>query len=101
MVRSWRTTSAMRSSRTLLAGASTAARAAASQDSLLTPTTSVTRYTLSAMTYLLGKDGAGSASLSALARRVSRVGARTQLEDPTPGSADAAAEPTVSLDPAI
>src|SRR5580698_7836707 len=39
----------MRSSRTLLAAVSTATRAAASQDSLLTPTTSVTRYTLSAI----------------------------------------------------
>jgi hypothetical protein len=46
---SWRTTSAMRRSRTVLAAVSTAPRAAASQDSELTPITSVTRYTLLAI----------------------------------------------------
>src|SRR5215213_6733653 len=57
IVRSWRTTSAIRRSRTVLAAVSTAVRAAASQDSLLTPITSVTRYTLSAMrTSLVGTD---------------------------------------------
>jgi hypothetical protein len=43
MVRSWRTTSAMRRSRTVFAAVSTALRAAASQDSVLTPITYVTR----------------------------------------------------------
>src|SRR4051794_40209134 len=46
---SWRRTSAIRRSRTVLAAVSIALRAAASHDSLLTPMTSVTRYTLSAM----------------------------------------------------
>src|SRR6476660_8196011 len=49
MTTSCRTTSATRRSRTVWAAVSTAFRAAASQDSLLTPITSVTRYTLSAM----------------------------------------------------
>src|SRR3954452_10895821 len=48
-VTSWRTTSAIRRSRTDFAAVSTALRAAAAHDSLLTPITSVTRYTLSAM----------------------------------------------------
>src|SRR3954449_5035296 len=49
IVTSSRTTSATRRSRTVLAAGSTALRAAASHDSLLTPITSVTRYTLSAI----------------------------------------------------
>src|SRR4051794_22317101 len=50
IVRSWRTTSATRRSRSVWPAVVTAARAAASQDSSLTPITSVTRYTLSAIT---------------------------------------------------
>src|SRR4051812_34106888 len=49
IVTSVRSTSATRRSRTLFAAVSTALRAAASHDSLLTPITSVTRYTPSAM----------------------------------------------------
>src|ERR1700750_3219050 len=49
MVTSCLRTSATRRSRTDLAAVSTALRAAASHDSLLTPITSVTRYTLSAL----------------------------------------------------
>ena len=59
IVTSWRTTSATRRSRTVLAAVSTATRAAASHDSLLTPMTSVTRYTLSAM----GLSSVGSGSV--------------------------------------
>src|SRR5438034_3908074 len=49
MVTSCRTTSATRRSRSDLAAVSMADLAAASQDVLLVPTSSVTRYTLSAM----------------------------------------------------
>src|SRR5450759_1349481 len=49
MVRSCLTTSATRSSRRVLDAVSTATLAAASQDWLLVPTSSVTRYTLSAI----------------------------------------------------
>src|ERR1700755_2882976 len=57
MVTSWRTTSATRRSRTVFAAVSTAARAAASHESLDTPMTSVTRYTLSAIgSFLPGSD---------------------------------------------
>src|SRR3954452_2111 len=49
MVTSSRTTSAIRRSRTDLAAVSTALRAASAHPSVLTPMTSVTRYTLSAM----------------------------------------------------
>src|SRR4051812_25004180 len=49
MVTSSRTTSAIRRSRTDFAAVSTALRAASAHPSVLTPMTSVTRYTLSAM----------------------------------------------------
>src|SRR5271166_6756102 len=52
-------TSAMRRSRTVFAAVSTALRAAASHDSLLTPITSVTRYTPSAITTVLSLDVGG------------------------------------------
>src|SRR6185295_15705860 len=59
MVTSVRMTSATRRSRTGLAAVSTALRAAASHDSLLTPITSVTRYTLSAIWLPSGRGLAG------------------------------------------
>src|SRR5713101_9231851 len=52
MVTSSLTTSATRKSRTVRAAVSTAVRAAASQESVLVPITSVTRYTLSLMLLL-------------------------------------------------
>src|SRR4051794_8072795 len=92
MVTSWRTTSATRRSRTVLPAVSTAARAAASQDSLLTPITSVTRYTLSAM-WDSSRSGAakptGSTTRSAAGPRSAQRGVEVRglAGDGRPGEA--------------
>src|SRR3954452_8590244 len=71
IVTSSRVTSATRRSRTDFAAVSTALRAAASHDSLLTPMTWVTRYTLSAMQLpSVGGSGATLAGFSACDGRV-------------------------------
>src|ERR1700742_2374036 len=85
IVRSCRTTSATRRSRTVLLTVATAARAAASQDSSLTPMTSVTRYTLSAICGLqfAGRWGSVLPELRGAVAKSSPCGRVTaRLDDP-------------------